>query len=253
MFPEERRIKIVNVLKQDGKVEVDNLASNLEVSEMTIRRDLEFLEDKGLLLRTHGGAIYRNIISYETPYMDKEIVNKSEKERIGKKAAELVKDGQSFILDAGTTCLEVARNIKNLKDITVITSDIKIVVELFKIPNIRLICTGGIVQRNVGALMGKHAEELIKSINVDYAFIGVSSVNDKYSISTPTIEKAYLKKLMIDNCNKSVFLADHTKFNKTSFAKVCDMKEVDILISDSKLDVKIKKDLDEIVEKIYLV
>ncbi|MEY7999841.1 DeoR/GlpR family DNA-binding transcription regulator [Clostridium sp. Mt-5] len=253
MLPEERRIKIVDILRKNGKAEVHILADKLKVSKMTIRRDLEILEDKRLLMRTHGGAVYKDIISYEVPYMDKEIVNKNEKERIGKRAAEFLKEGQSLILDAGTTCLEVAKHIKAMKDITVITNDIKIVMELFKYTNIRLFCTGGIVQENVGALIGRHAELFIQSFNVDYAFIGVTSVNSNYSVSTPTAEKAYLKRLMINNANKSVLLADHSKFNKTSFSKVCNIDEVNILISDIELKDNIKKDLERFETKLYFV
>ncbi|MCI1945380.1 DeoR/GlpR family DNA-binding transcription regulator [Clostridium luticellarii] len=253
MLPEERRIKIVDILKKNGRAEVQILADKMKVSKMTIRRDLEFLEKKRLLMRTHGGAVFKDIISYEVPYMDKEVANKSEKERIGRKAAEFVKEGQSLILDAGTTCLEVARCMKNMKDITVITNDIKIVGELFKYTNIRLFCTGGLVQGNVGALIGKHAEYFLQSFNVDYAFVGVTSVNEEYAVSTPTAEKAYLKRLMIDSANKSVFLADHSKFNKTSFSKVCSMDEVDVLISDIMLDDKIKKGLQNLSIKSYFV
>ncbi|MDK2824576.1 MAG: hypothetical protein PWP71_2494 [Clostridia bacterium] len=253
MLPEERRIKIINVLKENGKVEVEELSQKLKVSPMTIRRDLAYLEEKGIVLRTHGGAVYSNILNYEIPYINKEVINKAEKERIGKKAAEFVKEGQSIILDAGTTCLEVAKNLKYTKDITVITNDIKIAIELYTNSNIKVFCTGGLVQSNVGALIGNYAEEFIQSINVDYAFIGVSSIDEEYMVSTPTVEKSFLKKKMIQSANKSVLLADHSKFNKRSLAKICSISEVDILITDSLLDEKIVKDIKELVTQLYLV
>lgn len=253
MLPEERRIKIVNELEKEGKVEVENLANKLNVSPMTIRRDLEYLEKNGVVLRTHGGAVYNSILNYEVPYKNKEVINKNEKERIGRKSAEFIKEGQSIILDAGTTCLEVAKNIKFMKNITVITNDIKIIFELYNNPNINLFCTGGLVQTNVGAIIGNYTEEFLKSINVDYAFIGVSSIDEEYFMSTPTIEKAFLKKEMIRRSNKSVVLADHSKFNKRSLARICNISEVDILISDVSLNKKIANDLGKIVQQLYLV
>lgn len=253
MLPEERRIKIVNELEKEGKVEVENLAKKLNVSPMTIRRDLEYLEKNGVVLRTHGGAVYNSILNYEVPYKNKEVINKNEKERIGRKSAEFIKEGQSIILDAGTTCLEVAKNIKFMKNITVITNDIKIIFELYNNPNINLFCMGGLVQKNVGAIIGNYTEEFLKSINADYAFIGVSSIDEEYFMSTPTIEKAFLKKEMVRRSNKSVVLADHSKFNKRSLARICNISEVDILISDVSLNKKIANDLGKIVKQLYLV
>jgi len=142
MLPEERRIFILKQLNQNGKVEVDKLAQYLNVSQMTIRRDLNMLTSRGLAFRTHGGAISPNI-NNEIPLDEKMVTNIDAKRKIGEYAASLINENESILLDAGTTCLSVAQSIKNRKNITVITNDIRIVFELYQNPHIKLICSGG--------------------------------------------------------------------------------------------------------------
>lgn len=252
MLPEERRKHIIDALRENGKVEVDELSETLGVSPMTIRRDLSALEEKGLVVRTYGGAVYPDIMNYEVPVNSKEISSRSEKERIGKAASELIQEGQSIILDAGTTTLEIARNLKHKRNITVITNDIRIANELYSNHEITLYCIGGFVQPNVGAIIGSHAESFIESINVDYAFIGAPSIDEDYIVSTPTLDKAFLKKKIMQHANVVVLIADHTKFKKRSLNRICKLEDVDILVSDSGLEEETKKDIGRIVKKLIL-
>jgi DeoR family transcriptional regulator of aga operon len=230
----ERRRLVLDLLKKEGKVEVNKLAQQLNVSPMTIRRDLDVLSEKGLALRTRGGAISPNI-NYELPLEEKMVSRADVKKRIGERAATLIEENESVLLDAGTTCLALARCIQNMH-LTVITSDIRIAFELYKSPTIKLIVLGGIVQENVGAITGSFAEEMIDSLTVDKAFIGTSAVDNGLFLSTPTLEKASLKRKFIMNANSSILLADSSKFGRSSLFKICHLEQLDLLITDDQLD-----------------
>lgn len=234
MLTYERRRLVLDLLKKEGKVEVNKLAQQLNVSPMTIRRDLDVLSEKGLALRTRGGAISPNI-NYELPLEEKMVSRADVKKRIGERAATLIEENESVLLDAGTTCLALARCIQNMH-LTVITSDIRIAFELYKSPTIKLIVLGGIVQENVGAITGSFAEEMIDSLTVDKAFIGTSAVDNGLFLSTPTLEKASLKRKFIMNANSSILLADSSKFGRSSLFKICHLEQLDLLITDDQLD-----------------
>lgn len=252
MLPEERRILILNLLNQKGTVEVDKLAQHLNVSQMTIRRDLDMLTSRGLAFRTHGGAILPNT-NDEVPLEEKLATNIEAKKKIGEYAASLINENESIVLDAGTTCLSVAQNIKTRKNITVITSDIRIVLELYQNPKIKLICTGGLVQPGVGAMVGLFTEKLVESVTVDKAFIGTSTVDDNMYISTPTMEKASLKRKYMKSSNISILLADSGKFGRSSLFRICNLKDFDMIISDSNLDQYFTDEMDKKGINYYLV
>src|SRR5699024_10759780 len=228
---EERRQKIMELLKKDGKVLVEKLSKQFTVSTMTIRRDLQYLEDAGLAYRTYGGAIIPNLLKSEKPYKEKKIHNLEEKNKIGCKAVSFISEGDAILLDAGTTCLAVAQNIKQMKNITVITNDLRIALEIYKNPDIELIITGGTVQPDTGAMIGSKTDEFISSINVDIAFLGIASIDYNLNLWTPTAEKALLKKRFMQHSNTSVLLADHSKFGERSLHKICNLDSFDIVIS----------------------
>ncbi|MGE5577547.1 MAG: DeoR/GlpR family DNA-binding transcription regulator, partial [Syntrophothermus sp.] len=143
MLSAERRTKILELIRTQGNVEVKRLASELAVSLMTVRRDLEALEEKGLVVWTHGGAVLPGLENTEVPYHTKRFSHAEEKRRIARKALEMIDDGDTLILDSGSTTLEIARLIRWKKGLTVITTDLKIALELGNQPGIRVFCTGG--------------------------------------------------------------------------------------------------------------
>lgn len=253
MLLEERRLRIIEYIQKNGKAEVEELSEKLDVSAMTIRRDLAHLHEKGVIVRTHGGAISNPVQNHEIPYFSKESTSKYEKVRIGKAAMSLVEDKQSIMIDAGTTCLEAVKNLNSKRDVTVITNDIQIINVVYNYPNIKLFCSGGFVQPNLGAMFGNYAEKFIESLNVDYAFIGVSTIDDDFVISTPTSEKAFLKKKMMDSANKVVMLADSTKFNKRSLCKVCKLEDADILITDNRISDDMRYEIEKIIPELIVV
>lgn len=235
MLPAERRNYIINVIRSKGKVEVDNLAQQLKVSPMTIRRDLALLAEQGFIDRTHGGAVLPSVLSKEEPYQSKETALIEQKQRIGQEAAKLVQDGQVIILDSGTTTLEIAKEIKNLKDLTVVTNDLKIALELSETTDFQVFCTGGIVQNGVASLMGTHAASFLSGIKADITFLGTSAVDLEWGITTPNLEKATLKQRMMAAADKVVLVTDYRKFGQRAFAQIAKITDIDLLVCDDGL------------------
>lgn len=240
MQPEERRNYILDRLKENEKVEIEELEKVLNVSSMTIRRDLKHLEAEDKIIRTHGGAILKEPLVMESPFKTKKEKNIKEKQQIAEKAVQLIKNHSTVILDSGTTNLEIAKRIKQKEGLTVFTNDIKIAAELME-SDIRVIVTGGELQNNVGALFGPLTENLLKDIHVDIFFLGAHAVHLDVGVMAPTLEKAKLKRLMINASDATWLVTDSSKINQKSLIKVCDIQDIDGVITDSN----IPKDIEE--------
>ncbi|MFB5661057.1 DeoR/GlpR family DNA-binding transcription regulator [Alteribacillus sp. HJP-4] len=230
----ERREHIARLLKDEGKMDIDKLTQEFNVSTMTIRRDLTQLEKEGKLLRTFGGAVLPHTDKGETPYLQKESENTAQKRMIAKKAAELIKENSTIILDSGTTTLELARCLRDKDGITIVTNDILIAAELVHTP-VQVIVTGGELQRGVGAMFGSHTQQLLSSLHVDYFFLGAHAVDRKGGVTAPTFEKAKIKQLMISAAAETWLIADASKFDTVSFAHVCALDRVHGIITDRRL------------------
>lgn len=231
MIPAEREAFILEVLKKNGVVTVEELAEHLNVTPMTIRRDLTRLEKQGIAYRSHGGAVLNRPLEKEQSYEVKMLRHHEEKYRIAQAAAELVKDGDTVLLDAGTTTFELATMLKTKKDLTVVTTDLKIAMELYQ-SDLRLFFSGGQIQKETAGAIGSLPGEFISRIHVDLAFIGTSAVSKDWHICTPTMEKVTLKQKMIDSAANTVLLTDSSKFGRNSFFKICSLTEIETLITD---------------------
>ncbi len=234
----DRRNMIIEYLEEFGSAKVEELSQKLNVTPMTIRRDLQYLEDNNIVSRTFGGAILKSGLTSEVPYKNKVISNMDEKKRIAKYAVSLVQNGQIVYLDSGTTNMEIAKQLKSKQNLTVVTNDIKIAGYLSFSSNFKILCTGGWVQNSTGTCLGSHTIEFLKGINVDIGFIGSSSVSYKSGLTTPTFEKADVKKQAIKSATKLVLVIDNSKFGKESFAKVCNLDEFDLVVTDAGLSEK---------------
>lgn len=252
MLPAEREKYIIDKLEEMESIKVEDIASELNVSLMTIRRDFERLQDKGLLYRSHGGAVKRDIYLLEQSYDLKKISNIDIKEKIAKRALDIIKEGDTIFLDAGTTNFEVARLVKEIKDVTIITNDLKIALELYQ-NHVRTFIVGGIIQEETGCVMGPTAEEFISNVKVNLAFLGTSGVSSDWRLSTPTFEKASLKKKIIKSASYSVVLVDNSKFNKESFVNIASIEAVDAIITDKKFVESERKYLDSLNVKVINV
>lgn len=253
MLTLERRRKILQWIARRGKAEVMELAANFGVSPMTIRRDLKALEQEGLLLRARGGALANGSFVEEVPYRCKVAANIELKRLIAEKACSLIKNGDSIVLDAGSTTLEVARCLKKSgKNLTVVTNDLNIALELADTSNIKVLTTGGQVQSGIYCLLGEEAIDFIRSVSVNISFLGAGAIDTDLGLYTPTLEKAHLKRAMITCAAKSVVVADHTKFGHRAFARVCGLESINTVITDSGIDKEIKAQMESLQIKVIL-
>jgi len=234
MLPKERRKWILEQLSIDEKIDIDEMAAQLNVSAMTIRRDLLTLEEEGKIIRTFGGAILNKHLINETPFLAKEGKYSRQKKVIAQKALSLVQDHSAILLDSGTTTLEIARLLKERKNLTVVTNDIKIAAELMD-SEVKVIVLGGELQNSVGAIFGPTSEQLLQNIHVDVCFLGAHAIHLEAGITAPTFEKASIKQQMIKAAEATWVVADSSKFDQKSFTKVCELSRLDGWITDDDL------------------
>jgi DeoR family transcriptional regulator of aga operon len=216
-------------------VGVAELARALDVSETTVRRDLELLEDQRLLSRTHGGAITRGV-AYELPLRYRGAQHADEKRRIALAAGELVQDGLAVGLTGGTTTTEVARVLAEREPLTVVTNAINIASDLAIRPNIKLVVTGGVARSESYELVGPQAEATLAGMNLDVVFIGVDGVDARTGLTTHHEIEAHTNRALIARARRVVAVADHTKIGRVTFARICDIREVHTLITDDGAD-----------------
>lgn len=246
MFAIERQDKILDYINKEKKTSVKNLSKLFKVSEVTIRRDLEELTNKGLVIKTHGGALSINHnYSNEIPSERKFSLNVEAKKIIGKAAAEMIEENDVIILDAGSTTLEVAKHLCNVKNVTAITNDIKIAMVLAHKSNITLIVTGGMLQKSVYTLTGPTAEDFLSTVHVNKTFLGADAISVDYGISNRTMLEIPIKRAMMRAAEEVIVVADYSKINKKVFAHLCDLKQVDKLVID-KTNSDIEKTFEEI-------
>jgi DeoR/GlpR family transcriptional regulator of sugar metabolism len=231
MLAEERLTKIVMILKERGFAQVEYLAQILQVSDMTIRRDLGKCQQRGLVRRCHGGAMLISVNRQEISYEDKCREHQSIKKSIAEAAAALVKEGMAVFLDAGTTTFEIAQRIKRIPHLTIVTNDVYIVHALLAFEP-ELIFIGGSIQKRTGSAVGGFAEQMVKSMHFDVSFFGAHSINEHFDVMTPTLEKLFLKNQLFDNSGKNYIAADHSKFNKTALYRIDSLGDYTGVITD---------------------
>ena len=232
-----RQQLIVDLINRKQKVTVEDLCEQFAVSEMTIRRDLRALEQEGLLKRTHGGAVSNLGRSYEPLLLVRAGENKAAKVAIGRKAAEMVRDGHSIALDVGTTTLEIARALHDKHNLTILTASLPIACEIAsRFPlgsDIRLIVTGGIVRPGELSLIGDIATTTYSHLHVDLAFIGAGGVHLEEGLTEYNLEDTQVKQILIRTAQEKVLVADSSKFGRATFASICPLSAIDTIVTDS--------------------
>ena len=236
MLPIERRNKIIELLQEEKKVVVTNLSSLFGVTEETIRRDLEKLEKEGIATKTYGGAVLNEDLRLDLPYKVRKRTNTAGKQLIGKRISSLIEDGDHIMLDGSSTALYIAKNIKDKKNLTIITNSIEILFELSDVSGWNILSTGGFMKESALALVGYQAERMIKSYNVDKAIISCKGIDIEKGITDSNELDAHIKKLMADAAKTKILAVDSTKFEKVSFTKIIDMSKIDILVTEHELD-----------------
>jgi DeoR family transcriptional regulator of aga operon len=242
----QRRTLILEKLEGDGQVFVNNLSDQFGVSEVTIRNDLLQLEEKHMLIRARGGAIKINRVGIDHELSRKHKLNLELKQRIGKRAAKLIKNGDTVIIDSGTTTMEMTKNISPDAHITVITNALNIANHLAHNQNAEVIIPGGFLRKESLSLVGTPAEKSLKSYLSDKVFLGVDGLDINYGLMTPNVEEAHLNQTMIEISQKVIVLADSSKIFKRSLAVICPVSRIDMLITDESLPPNYKVSLEKI-------
>ena len=242
MLTEERRRSILAALHQNGRVLVKDLALQFGTSQITIRKDLEFLHNRGLLHRTHGGALppHSQTGALVDPSLgEKEKIHRKEKARIAEAAARMVREGQSVLLDSGTTTTAIARALKRLNRLTVITNAVNIAAELAG-TSIEVVLTGGTLRKNSFSLVGPLAEESLIRVSADLLFLGVDGFDTQVGLSTPNLLEAKVNRVMVKISRRVVAVCDSSKFGHRSLAMIAPTKDIHEVITDKAVS---KKDL----------
>jgi DeoR/GlpR family transcriptional regulator of sugar metabolism len=229
---EARRTFILSEIETRGSVSVTALAEHLDVSEMTIRRDLTDLRNEGLVKRVHGGAVSTRGRSFEPPLLLRTNEHTSAKQRIGACAAELVADGDSIALDVGTTPLEVARHLFDRRNLTLITPNLHIANLFLNRADVRLILPGGILRPDEASLVGNLTAYAFQNLFVDRLFLGVGGINAEVGLTEYNLEDALVKQAMIRSAKEVIVVAEASKFNHIAFAAVAPLEAVHILVTD---------------------
>jgi DeoR/GlpR family transcriptional regulator of sugar metabolism len=236
MFAEERLLRIVEIVNQLGKATVAELSENLAVSAVTIRRDLERLEEKELLIRTHGGAMaLQNTlleVAPEKSFSEKNEAFAAEKERIAEAASKLVNDGDAVLLTPGTTNMRLARLLIGKKELTLVTNAANIVTHIGSQSGIAIILTGGKLRDKSFAMVGPLADQALSGIRVDKLFLGIDGFDFKEGLTTPNLAEANTNRQMISIAKKVIVVADHSKFGKVTFSQIAPLGVVHTVISD---------------------
>jgi DeoR family transcriptional regulator, aga operon transcriptional repressor len=235
MLIEERRQHILSLIQKQGRVVVDELSSDLDLSKITIRKDLDYLESKELLVRTHGGALPAQAGALSDPTIqEKEEFYHEEKVKIAKAAAAMVSEGQCIILDSGTTTTEIARSLASFRHLTIITNALNIATDLAR-SDFEIIMIGGTLRKNSLSVVGPLAEDVLKEIHADIVFLGVDGFDIKIGLTTPNILEARVNRAMVAAAEKVITVCDSSKFNRRSLSLIVAASEIDHVITDNKL------------------
>lgn len=229
----DRRSVILQKLEKDDKVNVTELSHQFNVSEVTIRKDLRYFEKKNILIRSRGGAMKRSLVNVDLSIYDRRKQNIKLKEAIGAAAANLIMNGETILLDTGTTVMQLAKHLPKKIEITVITNSVDITFRLAEYPNIRVIMPGGILRKNSLALVGEQAAESLREFFCDQYFLSADSIDLERGMMTTNIEEASLARINIRNSKKVIALIDSSKFQNKGIKLIASISEIDTLITDS--------------------
>lgn len=236
MLAIERKNEILATLQKEQRVLVSELAKKYDVTEETIRRDLEKLERDGFVKKTYGGAVLNKNTNVDLPLRIREKTNRQQKQKVAEIAASLIDEGDSIMLDASSTSLMIAQKIKNMRKLTVITTSVEVLIELSQSEGINVISTGGNLKASSLSLVGRNTEECLSRFNVDMAFVSCKGIDMERGIMESNELEAGVKLMMKKSAKQSVLVIDSSKFDKISFVKVMDFAKGDIVISDAVPD-----------------
>jgi DeoR family transcriptional regulator of aga operon len=232
LFLEERRQEILDRINQAGRAAVTELSQQFGVSEVTIRADLQALAERSLVVRTHGGAIAALRGPFELSLATRRQQQVAEKSRIGVAAAAMVADGDAIFLDSSSTALAIAQNIKNCRDLTVITNGLTIAQELIDAHGVLVVLIGGTLRRETASLVGGEGLDRLRRFNIQKGFFGAHGISAAEGLTDVSLAEAEVKRPMISMCRQVIAVLDATKWDRAGLASFASLRQVHRVISD---------------------
>ena len=234
MLAAERRNLILEKLQEEKKVVVSELSQQFKVSEETIRRDLEKLDKEGLAVKSYGGAVLNENTNLDMPFNIRKKNNPEGKQKIARIVEGLIGEGEHIILDPSTTSVFVAKALKSKEHLTVITNSIEVILELSDVPDWTILSSGGTLQEGYLALVGPRAVEGLGEYNVEWTIISCKGIDLEKGITDGNALFTQAKQTMLQSAQKSILAVDHTKFDRIAFSKICEIRDIDILVTDER-------------------
>ena len=237
--PEKRRLEIKKIITENESISVSNLSKLFNVSEITVRRDLQKLEKDGFLDKVHGGAIARSFkTEYDPVYLEDIKLNKDKKESIAKEAVKEINDGDAVIIESGTTCLELVYNLANKRNLAIFTASVPIAYELWKVSlnrnDLEVNICGGLIEAKSNTLIGSQATQFFQNINADIAFIGAVAISiDKGILTTHSQMDADVIRSIANNSKRKILLADSSKFKNRAHISILPLTIFNKIITDT--------------------
>lgn len=229
---EERRQYILSLIQSNGRVLVRELSRNLGISQITIRKDLDWMRSRGLVQRTHGGALrIQSSALFDPSLQEKQKQHLQEKRRIAKAAAEMVEEGQCILLDSGATTTAIAHELKRFSQLTVITNAVNIAVELTS-TNFEVILLGGSLRKNSFSLVGPPAVDMLKEMYADILFLGADGFDLEVGLTTPNVLESRVNRAMVNAARRVVAVCDSTKFKRRCLSRIVPLSAVHCVITD---------------------
>ena len=241
----ERHKHILDCLARDGYVRVAEMAKELDVTTVTIRKDLKYLEEKKLLYRTHGSASPVNPQTQEVEVREKEKIHIDEKRRIAMAAAQLIEPDDSIIIASGSTVQMLGDFIQPQGHLTVVTSSLKTAVQLNSMDRVDVIQLGGNVRKNSLSVVGVYTSQFFEQITCSKLFLGVDGIDLDYGITNSNIEEALLNIKMIEASQRAIIMADSSKFGRRGFGRICNLDRIDVIITDSGITASVARAIED--------
>ncbi|MFN8505685.1 DeoR/GlpR family DNA-binding transcription regulator [Kouleothrix sp.] len=233
IFLEERRRGIAELARAEGRVTVDDLSQRYAVSGATIRADLRALAEQGLLARTHGGAVLIERASRELSFDARRHQQPDAKQRIGRAAAALVCPGEAIVLDTSSTALELARALRDQRELTILTNSLAVVDELFEAPQIAVVLLGGMLRRGSRSLVGHDGLGPLRRYTIGHGFFGAHGLAPDAGLTDVSPAEAEVKRALVGACRSVVALLDATKLGQVGAAAFAPASQVDVLVTDA--------------------
>jgi DeoR/GlpR family transcriptional regulator of sugar metabolism len=234
LFTHERRQQIAHILEEQQRVTVPELSQLFAVSEVTIRKDLAWLESRKLAVRTHGGAVLAPVGTTEMGFDVREHIQQTEKTRIGAAAADYVQDGETIFLDASTTALAIARCLKSKRELTIVTNGLRTGIELVDSPGISVMMPGGMLRHESLSLIGTWGKSVLQQIHIGKAFVGARGFTLNEGLTDVNSDEVNLKRTIVEVAKEIVAVIDHSKWDQLAFATFCPLERIKLIITDTQ-------------------